>query len=253
MNNYFSHDSNARNSDNLIPVRLRHGAAGYGVFFMILERLREEPRYMSVKDYNMIAFDLRVDASLVKSIIEDFGLFVFTDDGKYFYSESFMRRMEKKDEISNKRRESGKIGLKKRWEKPKMANATGNDSKCHENPLQNEDFAKENDSKERKGKERKEKESKVHSGEVGANEPPPETDLKKKFKAFQQWINEHAPNVAKMKEPFTIEQYERLRKDFTFEQITSMILKMHNWKDLNKKNVSANLTFRKWTQEDKKK
>ena len=56
---------------------------------MILERLREEPEYMSVKDYNMIAFDLREDASLIKSVIEDFGLFVFTEDGKYFYSESF--------------------------------------------------------------------------------------------------------------------------------------------------------------------
>ena len=40
---------------------------------MILERLREEPEYMSVKDYNMIAVDLREDASLIKSVIEDFG------------------------------------------------------------------------------------------------------------------------------------------------------------------------------------
>ena len=74
--NYFSHDSNARNSNKLINVRMRHGAAGYGVYFMILERLREEKEYMSIKDYNMIAFDLRVDASLIKSIVEEFGLFV---------------------------------------------------------------------------------------------------------------------------------------------------------------------------------
>ena len=65
---------------------------------MILERLREEPEYMSVKDYNMIAFDLREDASLIKSVIEDFGLFVFTEDGKYFYSESFKKRMGYKDD-----------------------------------------------------------------------------------------------------------------------------------------------------------
>ena len=92
LTSYFPHDSNARNSDKLIRLRMRHKASGYGVFFMILERLREEPEYMSVKDYNMIAFDLREDASLIKSVIEDFGLFVFTEDGKYFYSESFKKR-----------------------------------------------------------------------------------------------------------------------------------------------------------------
>ena len=113
MANYFSHDSNARNSDKLIRLRMQHKAAGYGVYFMILERLREEPGYMSVKDYNMIAFDLREDASLIKSVVEDFGLFVFTDDGKYFYSESLCRRMGMKDEKSVKARESAN----KRWEK----------------------------------------------------------------------------------------------------------------------------------------
>lgn len=103
---YFSHDSNARNSDKLIRLRMRHGAAGYGVFFMILERLREEEDYMSVKDYNMIAFDLRVDASLIKSVVEDFGLFAFAEDGKCFYSESFSLRMAVKDEKSNRAKES---------------------------------------------------------------------------------------------------------------------------------------------------
>lgn len=104
---------------------------------MILERLREEPEYMSVKDYNMIAFDLREDASLIKSVIEDFGLFVFTEDGKYFYSESFKKRMGYKDDKSKKRSEAGKKGVAKRWGKKEseianatefIANATENDS-----------------------------------------------------------------------------------------------------------------------------
>lgn len=112
---YFSHDSNARNSEKLIRLRMRHKSAGYGVFFMILERLREEPNYMSVKDYNVIAFDLREDASLIKSVVEDFGLFVFTDDGKYFYSESFSRRMGIKDDEKAKRSEAGKKGMARRW------------------------------------------------------------------------------------------------------------------------------------------
>ncbi|WP_148479512.1 Lin1244/Lin1753 domain-containing protein [Parabacteroides johnsonii] len=145
LTSYFPHDSNARNSDKLIRLRMRHKAAGYGVYFMILERLREEPEYTSVKDYNMIAFDLREDASLIKSVVEDFGLFVFTDDGKYFYSESFKQRMEIKDEQSRKKAEAGKKGLEKRWGNSKnIANATGNDSNKR----------KEKESKEKESKEK---------------------------------------------------------------------------------------------------
>lgn len=114
---YFSHDSNARHDEKIIRLRMRYGAAGYGVYFMILERLQEENDYMSAKDYNMIAFDLRVDAAIVKSVVEDYGLFVFTEDGKYFYSESFNRRMNAKDAQHKARAERGKAGAKKRWEK----------------------------------------------------------------------------------------------------------------------------------------
>ena len=108
--NYFSHDSNARNDEKLVRLRMRHGAAGYGVYFMLLERLREEADYMSAKDYNMIAFDLRVDAAIVKSVVEDFGLFTFTDDGKCFYSESFTRRMCAMEEARSRRSVAGKKG-----------------------------------------------------------------------------------------------------------------------------------------------
>ena len=117
--NYFSHDSNARNDEKVIRLRMKHNAAGYGVYFMILERLRDETGYMSVKDYNMIAFDLRVDAALVKSVVEDFGLFVFTDDGKYFYSDSFKRRMDIKDIKKKQRSESAKVGANSRWNRKK--------------------------------------------------------------------------------------------------------------------------------------
>lgn len=122
--NYFSHDSSARNDEKILRLRIKHGAAGYGVYFMLLERLREETKYMSVKDYNTIAFDLRVDAALIKSVVENFGLFAFTDDGKCFYSESFSRRMGMKDTLSRQRSEGGKIGMKNRWAKKQEQSET---------------------------------------------------------------------------------------------------------------------------------
>ena len=125
MTNYFSHDSNARNSDKLIPLRASMGVEGYGIYFMLLERLREEPDYMSVKDYNMLAFDFRVDAAKVKSVVENFGLFAFTEDGKCFYSEGFTRRMSVKDNKSEKAR----LSALSRWEK---CERTANAMRTHE-------------------------------------------------------------------------------------------------------------------------
>ena len=62
---------------------------------MLLEILREKKDFLCPRDYNVIAYELREDAALVKSVIEDYGLFEFTEDGKFFYSESFLHRMEK--------------------------------------------------------------------------------------------------------------------------------------------------------------
>lgn len=155
---YFPHDSNARNSDKLIRLRMRHKSAGYGVYFMILERLREEPEYMSVKDYNMIAYDLREDASLIKSVVEDFGLFVFTEDGKYFYSESFKRRMEVKDEKSKKRSEAGKKGMQKRWNKDSITKAEESDNNVI-TKVDNSITTKTNQNKPKESKEKDDKSS----------------------------------------------------------------------------------------------
>lgn len=113
--NYFSHDSNARNDEKLLNLRMHKGAAGYGVYFMILERLREDANYMSVKDYNILAFDLRVDSQLIKSVVEDFGLFAFTEDGKCFYSESFNRRMGAMKDVGKVRSEAAQKAAQSRW------------------------------------------------------------------------------------------------------------------------------------------
>ena len=124
---YFSHDSNARNDEKIVNMRMQMGAGSYAIYFMILERLRETEDFMGVKDYNAIAFDLRVDAKDVKRVIEDFGLFQFTDDGKLFYSESFRNRMRIMEDKRMKQVEAGKRTAEKRWvegRKPDAGNVT---------------------------------------------------------------------------------------------------------------------------------
>ena len=127
MRSYFSHDSNARNSDKLMKVRMKLGAEGYGIFFMLIERLREEEGYKSTIDYDALAFDLRVEPEKVKQVVENYDLFKITEDGKYFYSDSFNERMEMMDAKRKKRAEAGKKGAEKRWEnRQNDSNANGN-------------------------------------------------------------------------------------------------------------------------------
>lgn len=84
---YIKHLSNARQDERMLALRMRLGWEGYGLYWGLVEILSASTNYECVKDYNRIAFDLRVGADIVKSLVEDFGLFTFTDDGERFYSE----------------------------------------------------------------------------------------------------------------------------------------------------------------------
>ena len=135
MRSYFSHDSNARNSDKLMKVRMKLGAEGYGIFFMLIERLREEEGYKSTIDYNTLAFDLRVEPEKVKQVVENYDLFKFTEDGKYFYSDSFNERMEMMDVRAQQRKSKAKKAAEARWDKQSedTSNAQALPKQCSSN------------------------------------------------------------------------------------------------------------------------
>ncbi|QHC84951.1 hypothetical protein AS589_09300 [Empedobacter brevis] len=132
---YFSHDGGARNDDKMIAVRMKHKAEGYAVYFMILEKMLESSDYILFKDYNVLAFDFRVGSDLVKSIVEDFGLFEFTDDNKSFYSRSFQSRMEPLENLRKQRREAGLKSAEKRAKSTKsQQNSTTVERPLTKNP-----------------------------------------------------------------------------------------------------------------------
>jgi len=112
MNNthWFKHDCNAQHDPKVIDLLIAHGWSGYGLFWALVERLSLESNYKLKRKYNRIAFALQVDSDTLKNIVEDFELFILEDD--YFYSESLMKRMEKLDEIKQKRAIAGAKGGK---------------------------------------------------------------------------------------------------------------------------------------------
>lgn len=122
--NYFSHDSNAQNDEKIINMRMDHGPAGYGVYWMIVERLRDADGYRLTANYKALAFAMMCDEALVSSVVEDYGLFVV--EGGKLHSESLLRRMDKMDERSRKAKEAAEA----RWgkadnEEPEAAESEG--------------------------------------------------------------------------------------------------------------------------------
>lgn len=113
---YFNHDCDARNDEKIVALRIRYGAEGYGVYFMLIEMLQAAPGCVLEKDYKALAFDLRVSARRIKSIVEDFGLFTPTDGGKKFYSERLIRHVNEAEENERKRSEAAQYAASIRWD-----------------------------------------------------------------------------------------------------------------------------------------
>ena len=113
---YFSHDSNARNDIKIMKLRRVLGMEGYGIYFSIIEILREQKDYkLSLDSINDISFELRVSEEKIKSVIKDYELFYIEDD--LFFSARLLRSMILLDSKRKKLSEAGKKGNETRWTK----------------------------------------------------------------------------------------------------------------------------------------
>jgi uncharacterized protein YdaU (DUF1376 family) len=133
---YFSHDSNAQHDPKILRMMKKRGWEAYGLYWGIVEKLREEDTHSLPTDYETLAFAMRIKSELIKDIVESYDLFV-VEDG-LFYNLRLNKSMQLVREKSQKAKESAR----KRWD---------NDA----NAMQTQ--CKERKGKEKKGKERKRK------------------------------------------------------------------------------------------------
>ena len=136
---YFSHDYNARNDEKIKRLIRKHWLLWYGIYWAIIEDLYQNANELQF-DCEGIAYDMRVETSIVTSVIMDFEL--FETNISFFSSNSVWERLQQRLDKSAKARQSAKA----RWGK-KNANAWETQSEW-------------NAIKESKGKESKIKESK---------------------------------------------------------------------------------------------
>lgn len=145
---YFPHDCNARNDNKILALRSIYGSEGYGIYWMIIEVLRDQPGYkypLGKFAFKGLAMELHCDSKLLEDLVMDCCTEFVDDsssllsmDDNYLWSVSLLRRMKNVDEISEVR----KAAAQKRW-----------DSKANANALQLQ--SKEKKSKEEKSKVKK--------------------------------------------------------------------------------------------------
>lgn len=121
-----------RNSDSpeVMRARVKHGIAAYGIYVALMQILEEDEDHKLSKDYSMIAYEMRVDVSVVQSVVEDFDLFEVEEE--YFYSKELSDTIEQARKVSEARARAGRAGGAAKA-RNFVANAKESSSKCQAN------------------------------------------------------------------------------------------------------------------------
>ena len=125
---YFSHDSNALSDPKILSMRCDYGFESYGLYWAIIEMLRNESNYklpLTKNTYRAIKMQTGTKIDNIEQFLKDCineyvgesGNGLFNSDGKNFWSESLLRRMEKYETLKEKRSQAGKKAMQNRWGK----------------------------------------------------------------------------------------------------------------------------------------
>lgn len=115
MYNYIPHPSNCRVSSNILRMLMREGVAGYGVYWMLLEMLRDAPEFRMFFFPESFAYAMHCnDVDMVTRVCKDYGLFEF-DEKEYMSSSWLQEAMGEYSAKKIKLQEAGRRGAAKRW------------------------------------------------------------------------------------------------------------------------------------------
>lgn len=137
---YFPHQYNAHDDEKLQQVIINHGLAGYAVFFLLLEYLgQKKDRVLSKDFYKVLSWNYRIDEDIVRSVVEDYGLFEVSDN--HFSSDGLNDRMAALDDKIAKRKLAGALGGLKKAENRSKFIANGQQTSSNASDLLEENVA----------------------------------------------------------------------------------------------------------------
>lgn len=162
---------------------MKHGIAAYGIYVTLMQLLEEDEDHKLSKDYSMIAYEMRVDVSVVQSVVEDFDLFEVEEE--YFYSKELLDTIEQARKVSEARARAGRAGGAAKA-RNFAENAKESSSKCQANARKNVANASESLANARKNvaNARNPKENETEKENL-----PPKTPIKEKDKEKENCLS----------------------------------------------------------------
>lgn len=158
---YFSHDANARQDPKISEMMSVYGIQGYGRYWILVEMLREQANFtLKVNGkytFNALAMQMHCKADEAEQFLHDciYEFELFESDGERFWSNSLIRRMAIKEEISMKRKQAAEA----RWGKNRDKSTSEDKTDTNDMQMHNTSIAIGMQGKEKKVNESKEKES----------------------------------------------------------------------------------------------
>ena len=115
MYNYIPLPTNMRDFSQVLTLRIEEGSAGYGVYVMVLQLLRDMPKYSMGDNPKRIAFALNEpDVAMVDRVLHNYGLFDIDGDG-LLSSPWLSEQLSSYDQKKKKLQEAGRRGAAKRF------------------------------------------------------------------------------------------------------------------------------------------
>jgi 5-methylcytosine-specific restriction endonuclease McrA len=119
---YFSHDYHARYDVKAKLLCKEYGAAGYGIYWIIVEMMHESSdNEVMIDDLFLmdLATDYKVDFDIIKKMLDDCvnKYRLFSKDGEKIKSERVKKNKQHRQDLKIKRSEAGRKGAEKKWEK----------------------------------------------------------------------------------------------------------------------------------------
>ena len=210
---YFSHDINSLADPKIVIMINLHGVISYAWWWMLLEKLAEAPDYklpcnrftflglsivMDIRPETLVFSKCLANEAKVSNeiLLENFINSLICDcnlletDGEYFWSPGLLKRVtlreSKNSEISEKRRQAGRLGglAKKKFAKQTEANAKQNQANLANN-------IKENNIKDIEREIR----AREDDDPISAFDDPPVSKNKKVYELYMKKVSEISPTI----------------------------------------------------------
>jgi hypothetical protein len=111
---YFPHFCNARHDRKIRRLRKELGVEGYGIYFMLLETLREQQDLMyPLEDLDLLAEEFGVSEAKIQVTVSKYDLFEI-DESQKFFSPKMLVYLEPYFRMKEQRREAGIRSAEKR-------------------------------------------------------------------------------------------------------------------------------------------